>query len=232
MKKNFKSYALIWAIFLLLFNVIVFLVRPIIPNYEIHYDARFWIAWLFVTAAFVGNLLCAIKEFQAENLEKLFYKLPLITVSYTGLTVMLLLGGALMLIPNCPAWISAVVCVAAAGFTAVAVVKADWAADTVEATEKNVKEKTVFIRLKTVEAENLMVRAKTDEAKGACKKVYEALRYSDPMSSDALADIEAEISEKLSAYAAAVNSGENVSELADELLSLIGDRNRMCKVMK
>ena len=232
MKKNFKSYALIWAIFLLLFNAIVFLVRPIITSYEIHYDAIFWIAWLFVIAAFVGNLLCAQKAFQAEHLEKLFYKLPLVTVSYTGLIVMLLLGGVLMLIPNCHAWISAVVCVAAAGFTAAAVVKADWAADTVETTEKKCQGKTAFIRLKTVDAENLMAQAQTAEAKAACKKVYEAFRYSDPMSSDALADIEAKISVKFSAYVAAVNSGGSVSELADELIALIGDRNRMCKVMK
>lgn len=102
MKKNFKSYTLIWAIFLVAFNVIVFLVRPIIPGYEIHYDLRFWIAWLFVMAAFVGNLLCANKAFQAENLEKLFYKVPLISVSYRGLIGMLVLGGALMLIPREP----------------------------------------------------------------------------------------------------------------------------------
>ena len=96
MKKNFKSYALIWAIFLVAFNAVVFLVRPIIPGYEIRYDARFWIAWLFVVAAFVGNLLCANKAFQAENLEKLFYKVPLISVSYRGLIGMLVLGGALL----------------------------------------------------------------------------------------------------------------------------------------
>ena len=230
MKKNFKSYALIWVIFLLLFNAIVFLVRPIIPNYEIHYDVRFWIAWLFVMLAFVGNLLCAKKAFQAENLEKLFYKLPLITVSYTGLIVMLLLGGALMLIPGCPAWISAVVCVVVVAFTAAAVVKADWAAETVEATEKNIEKKTAFIRLKTIEAENLVTQAQNAETRAACKKIYEALRYSDPMSSDTLTDIEAKISEKLSACAEAVKNGENVSELTDELIALIGDRNRMCRV--
>lgn len=232
MKKNFKSYALIWVIFLLLFNAIVFLVRPIIPNYEIHYDVRFWIAWLFVMLAFVGNLLCAKKAFQAENLEKLFYKLPLITVSYTGLIVMLLLGGALMLIPGCPAWISAVVCVVVVAFTAAAVVKADWAAETVEGTEKNIEKKTAFIRLKIIEAENLVTQAQNAETRAACKKIYEALRYSDPMSSDTLTDIEAKISEKLFACAEAVKNGENVSELTDELIALIDDRNRMCRVMK
>ena len=84
----------------------------------------------------------------------------------------------------------------------------------------------------TVEADNLMARAQNGEAKAMCKKVYEALRYSDPMSCNALSGTETEISEKFSAFAAAVKNGENASELADELLALIGDRNRMCKVMK
>ena len=176
MKKNFKSYALIWAIFLLAFNVIVFLVRPIIPGYEIHYDLRFWIAWLFVMAAFVGNLLCANKAVQAENLEKLFYKVPLISVSYRGLIGMLVLGGALMLIPNCPAWIAAIVCVAIAAFTAVAVVKADWAGEAVSETRERVAQRTQLIKLLTVDAETLLGKAKTPDAKIAAKKVYEALR--------------------------------------------------------
>ena len=232
MKKNFKSYALIWAIFLVAFNVIVFLVRPIIPGYEIRYDLRFWIAWLFVMVAFVGNLLCASKAFQAENLEKLFYKVPLITVSYRGLIGMLVLGGALMLIPNCPAWVAAIVCVAIAAFTAVAVVKADWAGETVSATHEKVKAQTQFIKLLTVDAETLLGRAKTPDAKIATKKVYEALRYSDPMSSEALGEIEAELAEKCKALEAAVTSGTDPEPAAEDFLTTLEKRNRLCKAMK
>ena len=232
MKKNFKSYALIWAIFLVAFNVIVFLVRPIIPGYEIHYDLRFWIAWLFVVAAFVGNLLCANKAFQAENLEKLFYKVPLISVSYRGLIGMLVLGGALMLIPNCPAWIAAIVCVAIAAFTAVAVVKASWAAETVSETHERVAQRTQFIKLLTVETETLMTAAKTPEAQAAAKKVYEALRYSDPMSSEALGEIEAELAEKFKALEAAVTSGTDPEPAAEDFLTTLEKRNRLCKAMK
>lgn len=232
MKKNFKSYALIWAIFLMAFNVIVFLVRPIIPGYEIHYDLRFWIAWLFVMAAFVGNLLCANKAFQAENLEKLFYKVPLISVSYRGLTGMLVLGGALMLIPNCPAWIAAIVCVAIAAFTALAVVKAGWAAETVSETHEKVKAQTQLIKLLTVDAETLLGRAKTPDAKIATKKVYEALRYSDPMSSEALGEIEAELAEKCKALEAAVTSGTDPEPAAEDFLTTLEKRNRLCKAMK
>ena len=49
-----------------------------------------------------GNLLCAKRAFQAENLEKLFYKLPLLAVSFRGLIVTLVLGGGLMLSPQLP----------------------------------------------------------------------------------------------------------------------------------
>lgn len=96
MKRNFKSYALIWAIMLAAFNAVVFLVRPVIPGYAVNYDARFWIAWGFILAAFAGNLICAYFAFKAQSLKKLFYNLPLITVSCAGLIVMLVLGGALM----------------------------------------------------------------------------------------------------------------------------------------
>lgn len=232
MKKNFKSYALIWAIFLLAFNVIVFLVRPIIPGYEIHYDLRFWIAWLFVMAAFVGNLLCANKAFQAENLEKLFYKVPLITISYSGLILMLVLGAVLMLIPNCPARIAAIVCVAIAVFTAVAVVKAGWAAETVSETHERVAQRTQFITLLTVETEALMTAAKTPEAQAAAKKVYGAVRYSDPMSSEALGEIEAELAEKFRALEAAVTSGTDPEPAAEDFLTTLEKRNRLCKAMK
>lgn len=232
MKKNFKSYALIWVIFLAAFNAIVFLVRPIIPGYKIHYGARFWIAWLFIIAAFVGNLLCAKKAFQAENLEKLFYKLPLIAVSSSGLIVMLVLGGGLMLLPNCPAWIAAIVCVVIAAFTAVAVGTADWAGAAVNATHEKVKSQTQFIKLLTVDAETLLGKAKTPDAKIAAKKVYEALRYSDPMRSEALGEVEAELAEKFQAFESAVNTDSGVTEAAEDLLETLAERNRKCKATK
>lgn len=232
MKKNIKSYALIWAIFLVAFNAVVFLVRPIIPGYEIRYDARFWIAWVFVIAAFVGNLVCANAAFKAENLQKLFYNVPLITVSYSGLILMLVLGAVLMLIPNCPAWIAAIVCVAIAAFTAVAVVKADWAGEAVSETHEKVKAQTQFIKLLTVDAETLLGKAKTPDAKITTKKVYEALRYSDPMSSEALGEIEAELAEKFRALEAAVTADQGVTEAAESLLETLADRNRKCKAMK
>lgn len=216
------------------FNVVVFLVRPVIPGYEVSYDIRFWIAWVFIIASFVANLLCANKAFKAENLEKLFYKIPLITVSYTGLIVMLILGGALMLIPNCPVWIAAVVCAVVAAFTAISIVKANWAGDAVDEVHEKVKTQTQFVKLLTVDAESMLDRAKSDSVKTECKKVYESVRYSDPMSNDALSVIEAKITVKMDELSAAVSADDaaKAKEIADELVILVGDRNRKCKALK
>lgn len=233
MKKGFNMYAVIWFILLAVFNAVVFLVRPVIPGFTITYDARFWVAWAFVIAAFIGNLVCAYIALKAENLKKLFYNIPLIRVSYTGLILMVIFGAVLMLIPNCPAWVAAIVCLLILAFTAIAVIKAKAAAEIVADVDTKVKVQTAFIKFLTAGAEGLLARAATPEAKAACKKVFEAVRYSDPMSNDALADIEGQIKDKFSAFSAAVAGGnENAAALADELTALIGDRSRKCKALK
>ena len=138
-----------------------------------------------------------------------------------------------MLIPNCPAWITAIVCILILAFNTIAVIKAVWAADTVNKADEKVKTQTFFIRSLTVDAESLMSRAKSEEARVACKKVYEVVRYSDPMSSDALADVESQITLKFHEFSEAVtDNADLVEKLADELVFLLGDRNNRCKLWK
>lgn len=234
MKKNFKFYALIWAILLAVWCAVVFLVRPIIPGYVINYDARFWISFVFIVASFIGNLVCAFFAFKAENLKKMFLNLPLITVSWSALIAMLVSGSALMLIPNCPAWIAAIVCIVVLAFNAIAVIKAVWAADTVNKVDEKVKAQTSYIKNLTVDTESILARAKSEPVKEECKKVYEAVRYYDPMSNEALSVIEAKVTVKIDEFSSAVGAddAEKAKEIADEIIILVGDRNKKCKLLK
>ncbi len=234
MKKNFGFYVLIWAIILAVFNAVVFLVRPVIPGITIVYGARFWIAWAFIIAAFIGNLVCAYFAFKSDNLKKVFYNLPLITVSWSAVIAMLVAGCVLMLIPGCPTWLAAIVCILILAFNAIAVIKAVWAADAVGKVDEKVKAQTSFIKNLTVDAEGLLARAKSDAVKAECKKVYEAVRYSDPMSDTGIDSIENEIAYKLGLLVDAVNADdkERVSEIATEFCFLINDRNKRCKSLK
>ena len=234
MSKHFKSYALIWAILLAVWCAVVFLVRPIIPGYVINYDGRFWVAFGFIAAAFVGNLVCAFIAFRAENLRKMFYNLPLITVSWSALIAMLVVGNALMLIPDCPEWIAAIVCIIILAFNAIAVIKASWAADAVNKVDEKVTVQTSFIKNLVVDTESILSHAKSDPVKAECKKVYEAVRYSDPMSNESLSVIEAKITVKMEEFASAVNTddAEKTKELADEIITFINERNMKCKALK
>jgi len=234
MRKSFKFYALIWAVFFAAFNAVVFLVRPVIPGYVVSYDTRFWVAWAFIVAAFMGNLACAYLAFRSENRKKTFYRFSLITISWSGLITMLVAGAVLMLIPDCPAWIAAIVCIVIFAFNAVAVIKALWAGDEAGRIEDKVKTQTAFIKNLTADAQSLVARAKSDAVKAECDKVYEAIRYSDPMSGGALSGVEAQIASKLGELSAAVDSDDaaKVKELADGLVILVGDRNNRIRLNK
>lgn len=233
MKKNFKFYIICWAILLAFFNVICF----VTPNEAAglsKFGGAFWVGYIFITAAFIGQLVCAYIAFKAENLKKLFYNLPLITLSYAGLVLMLVFGGAAMAIPDLPCWTGAVICLLILGFNAIAVIKAKAAADIVSNVDEKIKTQTQFIRTATADAQSIMNRAKSEAVKAECKKVYDAIRYSDPMSSDTLSVIEAKIAVKMDELTSAVNENntENVEVIANEIIAFIDNRNQKCKLLK
>lgn len=231
MKKTFKSYLIIWAILLILFNVIAF-VSPGWIAYD-KYSGSFWVGYAFIMVSFIGQLVCAMKAFRAENLQKLFYSVPLITISYTGLIVSFVVGGLCMLLSPLPYWVAAVAGVIVLVITAIAVIKADTAAELVAEVDEKIKAKTLFIKSLTVDAESLLAKAQDEETKAVCRKVYEAVRYSDPVSNEALSGIESEITLKMAALTQAVANNDAVAKaLADELLVLVEDRNKRCKMLK
>lgn len=216
----------------MLFQVIAF-VAPGWIWFE-KYTPSFWIGYVFITLSFIGQLVCAYHALRETNRQKFFYKVSLIRTSYTGLILSFVFGGGCMLLSPLPYWVGGILCTALLAGNVIAVVKATTTAELVSAVDERVKVQTSFIRNLTADAEALLTRAKSEEAKTACKKVYEAVRYSDPVSSGALADVEAEISEKMQVLAAAVADGkeEEIATVAEEVMVLIGDRNRKCKVLK
>ena len=233
MKKNFKMYAVCWAVLLAVFNAICF-VTPSQTAGMNKFGGAFWSGYAFISLAFIGQLVCAYMAFKADNLKKLFYNLPLITISYTGLILTIIVGGICMAIPNLPNWVGIIVCLIILAFNAIAVIKASAAAGIIEGIDEKVKAQTQFIKMLTVDAENLMMRAKDEGIKTECKKVYEAVRYSDPMSNEALSVTEAKITVKMDELSKAVdeNDRDKVSGLAEEVLVLIKERNSKCRVLK
>lgn len=233
MKKYFKYYGICWAIALLVFNVITFVAANETVGLA-SVSPSFWVGYTFITIAFIGNLICSLLFFKEENKGKVFLNIPIINLAYSVLIVSLVVGAVAMAVPQIPYWIGVIVDVFVLAFYVIAIVKASAAADIVHDVEQKVKVQTFFIKSLTVDADSLMARAKSDEMKAETKKVYEAIRYSDPMSNDALASIENQIQNEFNAFADAVknNDIDLAKSSASELVILINDRNKKCKLLK
>ncbi len=232
MKKAFKSYFAIWAILLVLFNIIAFVSVGWINQEK--YTPSFWVGYVFITLSFIGQLVCAKTAFNAKNLQKLFYNIPLISLSWTGLIVSFVISGLCMLISPLPYWVGVIACAIVLAVVAIAVIKASVAADAVSSIDDKIKTQTFFIKSLTVDAEGLIARAQTEEIKSECKKVYEAVRYSDPMSHEMLASVETQITTKFSDLSSAVdeNNIDTVKVLAREVVILVDERNKKCRLLK
>jgi len=232
MKKLFSKYAVCWAILFALFQVICF--APPAEWYGMDkYAGSFWAGYGFISAAFIGQLVCSYFALRETEARKLFYNIPLVSISYTGVILMLIFGGICMAVPDLPNWVGVIVCAIVLAFTAIAVIKASAAAEIVASVDEKVKTQTQFIKMTTVDAQNIMNRAKSDAVKAECKKVYEALRYSDPMSNEALAVEEAKITVKMDELATAIQTeADNISDIAAEIVLLVKERNGKCKVLK
>ena len=233
MKKTFNIYAICWAILLVVFNLTAFLIPNEIMGIR-KFSSNFWIGYVFITISFIGQLVCAYFAFKQESLKKFFYSVSLITISYSATVLSIVVGILCMILPFVPVWIGAIICLLILGFSAVSVLKAKAAADIVSEVDEKIKVQTFFIKSLTMDAESLVVKAKSDEIKAELKKVYEAIRYSDPMSNDALTDIETQIKLKFNALSKAVisSNAEETETMAEDLLVLVNDRNKKCKLLK
>ena len=227
MKKNFKLYTVAWVVALLLFNVVSF-VAPL------ERTASFWIGYALISAAFVGQIACAFVAFKDDNATKVFYRLSLIKINIGGLVVSLVVGALCMIIAPLPYWVGIIASAVVLALNIIALLKGAAVIGEVERIDTKIKEKTAFINLLTADADTLVAAAKSDEVKAECVKVYEAVRYSDPMSSDALTPVEEKISASFSALydAVKVNDAVAVTSFASEVLLLIKERNNKCKALK
>lgn len=232
MKKYFKSYLVIWAVLLVLFNVIAF-VAPGWSGQE-KYTAAFWIGYALITVTFIGQLFCSHLAFKDDDANKSFYNVSLVTVSFTALIVSFVVGGLTMLLTFIPGWIGGIICAIILAFNVISVVKTTVAIEAVTDIDKKVKVQTFFIKSLTVDADTLCSYAADDEIKAECKKVYETIRYSDPMSNDALASAESQITLKFNEFSEAVKADEKekVQSLGKELVILVEDRNKKCRMLK
>lgn len=233
MNKKIKVYALAWIVLVAIFNVIVFVTPDEAAGYT-KFGGAFWGAYVFVMLAFVGQLICAYVALKEDDVQKLFYNVPLIRISYSTLILSILIATICFVIPDLPNWVAAVLCVLVLGIKLITLIKAKSGAEIVSNVDQKVKTKTMFIKMLRADAEMLALKTESIEIKDAVNKVVDAIKYSDPMSNDALSDIESQITLKFAELSKSVEEKDNdaVKTVCNELLVLIENRNKKCKLLK
>lgn len=229
MKKNFKLYLVCWAALLVLFNVIVF----VIPMKDAR-TASFWAGYALISVSFVGQLICTYIALKGDDVKKIFNKISLVQTSYIGLLSSFSAGSFCMRVSWLPYWVGVIFCAAVLVTNIIAVMQAAVAVNEVERVEEKIKTQTAFIKSLTVDADSLIARAKSDSVKAECKKIYEAIRYSDPMSNPALESIENDIARQFKLFTDAVKSDsvQEVELTANEICILVNERNKKCRLLK
>lgn len=223
MCKTFKSYLCIWLILFFTFNILSFVAIPT-------FTTSFWIGYVCVILSFIGQLLCTKKAFNSKNLEQMFYNLSIISISYTGLIISFIVAAICMIVTVIPYFVAVIVCMLVLAFTMIAVLKADIAIDNAIAVGTKVKTNTYFMKSLIAEAETLYTKTRSIE----CKKLYEALRYSDPVSCEDVSILEEQISNLFNQYKTLIEKGnlEDNKEILDNLINFIDERNKKVRQFK
>lgn len=233
MRKGFKLYAALWLIALLTF-VTALVITPHPWHGFSKYFGSFWVGYIAILVAFLSQFICSVFAFSEDNSQKFFYNLPIIKISYSGLVLTFIVAAIFMLVPEFPLWVGSLLCGAVLLLNIISVIKAKTAADIVSKIDDKVKEETTFIKMLTVEADNLVGRASAPMLKNICKSVYEAVRYSDPVSNAALVDVESQIRDAFNTLVDAVAEDNlDLSESAmKQVIQLVDERAKLCKALK
>lgn len=222
MKKNKGMAYAVLVIAFVLFNVIAFAV----PTAK---TATFWIAYVFTAVAFASQI--AIWKFAfkgADTLKSKFLGIPLISVGITYLIIQIIAFAVFMAFPIAPPWIAIVVCALTLGISAICLIGTETSRKEINRVEEKVEKKVFYIKSLQVDVE-MLASAETDaDTKAALTKLAEKIRFSDPMSNEALAELEAEITTKVKE----LKTAENKAEIITVLDSLITERNKKAKLLK
>ncbi len=223
MKKNFKYYIAIWLIVFCVFNVLMFLFYANTKGID-SIDGSSWLAYALINVSLIGQLICAWIALNQKTLRKVFLNISIVQVSFLGIIISAIVGILLMFVIKVPSWIASVICLVILAINTISVLTAKATADIIGAKDEALRQQQSFIRSITAEAQQLMNEQTDEVLKREISKVYEAFRYSDPMSSKDLKDIESNIRVAFNDLAS-----DPAKEKADKVLVLISRRNTLCK---
>ena len=228
MNKNKIRLYIVLAILFAVFSVIAFAL-PLAKT------ATFWISYVFAVIAIAVQIYAYPKAFEGPSVRSKFYGFPIARITTVYLVAQLALSLIFMLTAKwVPVWIPLILFVVMLGAAIVGFIAAEGVRDEVE--RQDVVHKANVTTMRALQSKALFVASQCEntETKKALDAFAEALRFSDPVSSDALTDIEENLTGLVEELGNAVldKDFEAARSLCAKASTLLADRNRMCKLNK
>lgn len=225
MKKDFMRSALCLGVLLVLY----ILLASLMPFSK---TAVFWISFVFTLAAFAVTGWSLYTAFlKKPDSTSRFYGFPIarIGVIYGG--GQLAAGLLFMALGKwTPTWLVVLVYAAMLGAAVIGLVSADAVVETIHTQDQKLKKDVTFMRSLQSKANQMAAQCNLPEMQQFCENV----RYSDPVSSEALAEIERDLSAAVDDLQSAIVDGDTqvIAQLARKADGLLRERNRVCKLCK
>ena len=219
--KNRIGFALIYAVLLGVFNLLVFTI------FKTRTDV-FWLSYAFMTLAFVVQIVSMLLAFKTADVETMFFGIPLASFSIYYLGAALVIGALFMIFQAASFTLALVIQILVlAAFVIIAVISL-MSRNTVKEINDNVKDNVASLRSLLVDVETVRDSCSDPELKESLRKLSETIKYSDPMTNESVAGIEEQIRRKISELRVTVDDGqtEDSGKVCAELERLFVERNR------
>ena len=228
--KKVLSTLLVYAIAALVL-LILFLVIPI------NKWASGWISLVFTILSLAVSFCVTIYAFgRGDKLVSKVYGFPIARVGFlyaliqTIVFLIICIVGAFVRVP---AWVSIVTSVLLLAAAAIGVIITDNIRDHVEEIDRQTTAQTENISYFRLDISGLADQATDPEVNKALEKLEDEIRYSDPVSSEATREIEEEIRNQINDMKENLEDEKEVTlRKISGIISVINERNRICKVKK
>lgn len=200
------------------------------------HTAVFWMSWVFMLAAFAAMTVSLMVLGQRGMfLRDWLFGFPIIKHSTVFLIAELVASVVFILFEEIVplGWAFAVqfllLCV-----YGICAISCFLTKETINDIHTKVSDKTKYIKLLRTDAEMLVEKCSDPVTKEECRKLAEAIRNSDPMSSEALFKLEKDLAQAISECDRAVIAQDfaTAKELCAEAKLLLAERNKKCMALK
>ncbi len=231
MKKSQIRQIIIFAILLLCFLALTLLIP--FPK-----TAAYWAAFAFGAVAICAQVLVMKIAFdKGEPLKSKFYGYPIARIGIIYLITQLAVSIALMTIGfavEVPVWIALLVCILILGVSALGLISADIMREEVERQDVQLKKDVHTMRALQSQTAAIAGSCADEALKKKLINLAEQFRFSDPVSSDAVAAIEQDLAACVDELQNAVleNDAQSADLLITKTAAALAERNRLCKLNK